>query len=244
MRVLSALELLNVWENGLTRRPDERALILLTAACPEVVPEALAQLSIGQRDAHLLTLREWTFGPHLACLAICPKCGERLELTFNTAEIRATTEAEPGGAILLSVADYEVRFRLPNSADLAVIASHDDIVAARDVVLQRCLLQVTHNGEAASANQLPTEVVEAVAARMAAADPQADIQLALSCPSCRHQWEMTFDIVSFFWSEIHAWAYRILREVHTLASAYGWREADILAVSPWRRQLYLEMVGG
>ena len=77
---------------------------------------------------------------------------------------------------------------------------------------------------------------------MAEADPQADIQLALSCPACGHQWLSTFDIVSFFWSEINAWAYRILREVHILASAYGWREADILAMSPYRRQLYLEMV--
>jgi hypothetical protein len=244
MRLLSALELLHVWENGLARQPVERALMLLTAACPEVLPEALVQLSIGQRDAHLLTLREWTFGPQLACLAICPKCGERLELTFNAAEIRATTEAEPSRAILLSVADYEVSFRLPNSADLAVITPNDDIAAAQDVLLQRCLLQVTHHGEAASANQLPTEVIEAVVARMAEADPQADIQLALSCPSCRHQWGVNFDIVSFFWSEINAWAYRILREVHTLAAAYGWREADILAMSPWRRQLYLEMVGG
>ena len=77
---------------------------------------------------------------------------------------------------------------------------------------------------------------------MAQADPQADVQLALSCPACSHQWQSVFDIVSFFWSEMNAWAYRILREVHILASAYGWREADILAMSPYRRQLYLKMV--
>ena len=70
------------------------------------------------------------------------------------------------------------------------------------------------------------------------------LELALSCPSCRHQWQATFDIVSFFWSEINAWAHRSLQEVHTLALAYGWREADILAMSPWRRQFYLKMVSG
>ncbi|HSB10234.1 MAG TPA: phage baseplate protein, partial [Blastocatellia bacterium] len=32
--------------------------------------------------------------------------------------------------------------------------------------------------------------------------------------------------------------------VHTLASAYGWRESDILNLSPWRRQLYLTLVNG
>jgi hypothetical protein len=33
-----------------------------------------------------------------------------------------------------------------------------------------------------------------------------------------------------------------MRQVHTLALAYGWREIDILAMSSWRRQAYLEML--
>ena len=37
---------------------------------------------------------------------------------------------------------------------------------------------------------------------------------------------------------------RFLRDVHTLASTYGWREADILALSPWRRQYYLALIAG
>jgi len=53
---------------------------------------------------------------------------------------------------------------------------------------------------------------------------------------------MTFDIASFFWAEICVQAKRLLREVHTLARAYGWREMDILSMSPARRQFYLEMV--
>jgi hypothetical protein len=51
-----------------------------------------------------------------------------------------------------------------------------------------------------------------------------------------------FDIVSFFWTELSAQAKRLLREVHTLARGYGWREADILAMSARRRQLYLDLV--
>jgi hypothetical protein len=77
---------------------------------------------------------------------------------------------------------------------------------------------------------------------MEEADPLAAIQLALSCPECGYQWQATFDIESFFWSEINAWANRTLHEVHALASRYGWCERDILAMSPWRRQAYLNMV--
>ena len=36
---------------------------------------------------------------------------------------------------------------------------------------------------------------------------------------------------------------RLLRQVHTLAMAYGWREIDILSMSALRRQVYLEMLG-
>jgi hypothetical protein len=84
--------------------------------------------------------------------------------------------------------------------------------------------------------------MSAVAQKMSDADPQADVHTGLTCPECGHHWEAVFDIVSFFWEEIENWIRRTLREVHLLASAYNWRESDILALSPWRRQYYLQMV--
>lgn len=247
MRALSASELLDIWERGLTQQPSQRVVMLLAAGYPEIPPDALAKLSIGQRDAKLLTLREWTFGPQLVSLVTCPSCAQRLELTFNVVEIRVAPEsgsAESAEELSLNVADYEIRFRLPNTLDLAAVAGREDVVESRQLLLQRCLLAIHHNGKERSADELSADVVDAVVERMVQADPQADVQLGLSCPSCAHQWLATFDIVSFFWTEIEAWAYRTLREVHILASTYGWREADILAMSPWRRQFYLEMVSG
>jgi hypothetical protein len=70
------------------------------------------------------------------------------------------------------------------------------------------------------------------------------MQLALVCPTCGSGWAVAFDIVAFFWTELQAWAQRMLRDIHTLARAYGWREADILALSPLRRQVYLELSSG
>ena len=243
MRALLAFDLLRVWERGLTQTPVQRALTLLAAACPDTSPDALARLSIGQRDARLLMLREWVFGPQLVSLAVCPACGERLELTFNVADIRVSVEVEVGDALSLSVDGYEVHFRLPNSMDLVVTAGQD-VLASRRQLLERCLVTAQRDGEETSSDQLPSNVVDAIARYMAQADPQADVQLALVCPECGHEWQAAFDIVSFFWSEISVWVHRILREVHVLASAYGWREADILAMSPWRRHLYLSLQNG
>ncbi|NJL39388.1 MAG: phage baseplate protein [Leptolyngbyaceae cyanobacterium SM1_4_3] len=240
MRALSAGELLTIWEQGLMQQPVQQALDLLTVACPEISYSQIAQLSIGQRDALLLTLRECTFGSQIQSLATCGKCGEHLELTFDVSDIRTTTPIEPLESCSVQVDSWEIEFRLPNSLDLMMIVSTDSSPSA---LLERCLLQVREGEEIQPLAKLPTEIASTVVTQMAKLDPQADVQLNLCCPACSHRWLSTFDIVSFFWSEIHAWAIRTLREIHILASAYGWGEAEILAMSPYRRRLYLEMVG-
>ena len=240
MRALSAGELLTVWEQGLMQQPVQKALALLTVACPEISDSQLAQLSIGHRDGLLLNLRERIFGSQIQSIATCSKCGERLELIFDVADIRTNAPTEPLETSLVRFDSWEVEFRLPNSLDLIAIASHDN---SQDAILERCLLQVREREEIQPIAKLPTEMKSAVVTQMAKLDPQADVQLNLCCPLCSHQWLSAFDIVSFFWSEIHAWAIRTLREVHILASAYGWGEAEILTMSPYRRRLYLEMIG-
>jgi hypothetical protein len=77
---------------------------------------------------------------------------------------------------------------------------------------------------------------------MAELDSNANVQLALACPICHHHWSAPFDIGLFLWSELSAWAHKRLEEVHRLASAYGWTEAEILQLSPIRRQYYLEAI--
>ena len=89
--------------------------------------------------------------------------------------------------------------------------------------------------------QLPETALQAMVREMERADPQSNLHIRLACPACGHRWQALFDIVSFLWAEINHWAERTLRAVHVLAGAYGWREADILAMSPTRRQMYLEM---
>jgi hypothetical protein len=44
------------------------------------------------------------------------------------------------------------------------------------------------------------------------------------------------------WAEIEVRAKRLLLEVHLLATAYGWSEAEILSLNAQRREFYLEMV--
>jgi hypothetical protein len=242
MRALSASELLGVWEHGLAQRPIERALTLLATTRPGTPLDDLAGLSIGQRDAGLLSLREQNFGPQLVCLTNCTNCGERLELSLTVADLRVAPDVAAPTELSVTVDEYQVEFRLPDSFALLAVADSSDVMTARALLLERCLKRVRKGDEPSPAAELPQSVVDAVMERMAQADPQADVQLALSCPVCRHEWQTAFDIVSFLWTEINVWAYRTLHDVHKLAAAYGWSESEILNLNPSRRQAYLEMI--
>lgn len=245
MRPPSTRELLDVWERGLASPPERWALLLLAAACPESPPEELARLSVGERDARLLTLREWAFGAGFTSVASCPACAERLELSFEAGDVRARP---PGGGAAgphrLSAAGHEVEFRLPDSRDLAALAALDDVPDARRALLGRCLASARRGGEEVAAAALPAEVLDAVSEEMERLDPQGNVRLSVECPRCGVGWQALFDICSYLRGELDAWARRLLWEIHLLASAYGWREADTLALSDRRRRLYVQMVSG
>ena len=248
MNPLSAATLLDVWERGRSQSLVGRGLLLLGAACPESSPEVLATLPLGRRDVRLFTLRRWTFGSGVEGVVDCPECGERLELVFDLDDLGVT---DGGGAgegpepvLEVDVEGARVRFRLPHSLDLEVVAGLDDPSRARTALLERCVAGATGDGAGGGGSSLTPAMATAVAAAMEAADPHASILLSSSCPSCGHGWDTPFDILTWFWDEIEAWGRRLLREVHVLARAYGWSERDILGMSTWRRRHYLELVAG
>jgi uncharacterized protein (UPF0212 family) len=247
MQSLSASDLLEIWERGAGLAPQAQALAILGFVFPQASPMQLALLTIGQRDACLLKLRELTFGSRLAGIAACPACGERVETAFAVDDfpISAYALPDPGSGEFahaetsIHLPPYDLLFRLPTGADLELLTNPS---TAQEQLMQACLLSASKDGQPVSSRDLPVEVLDAVMESMSQADPLANITVALTCPACGHQWQVIFDIVSHFWSEIHAWAARLMREVHVLASAYGWREADILSMSAWRRQRYLELI--
>lgn len=243
MWALSGHEILRIWEIGLGQHSIDRALTILAVAFPEIPRDTLAALSIGQRDSCLLAIRERTFGSQLATLATCPECREQVEAMLDIATMQIVPDAKPTNQVQQMIVDgYEIHFRLPNSLDLAAIAHFRDGNAAGQMLVQRCIQSACCDGLSVSVEALPETVCIAITARMAECDPLAEMQFALTCPGCNHSWQIVFDIVTFLWREVCVQAKRLLREVHILAQAYGWHEADILSMSAARRQLYIEMV--
>jgi hypothetical protein len=245
MKAPSTAALLDLWEDGLAATPGRRALAALAAIHPEVPRESLGALTIGQRDADILRLRELLFGRLMFAIAACPHCGRKLEIPLDTQRLLSGGTPAPAfpAEISLELAGHSVTLRLPTALDLVAAEAAPDPELARALIFQRCVLAAYREGAPVGAEELPEEVIAGAAQTMADADPLADILLRLPCSECGNSWTTPFDIVSFLWMELDAWARRTLYEVHVLAQAYGWSEREIAALSAARRRWYLEMVG-
>lgn len=238
MRAPSAAEALSAWERGSERGQVERSLELFALARPGVPLEELADVSVGARDGALIDLREAMFGPEVTGRLTCAHCGEMQEINLDLGALRMADNENDG--IDLAIDGYALRLRLLNSRDMLAAAGAED---GRSLLIESCVVSATRDGAAAQPHTLPGSVVDGIARALAEADPQADLQLTVTCESCGHATRMAFDISSFLWEEVDAWTGRLLREIHLLASLYGWSERDILALSPARRQRYMELAG-
>lgn len=240
MRRLTDSEIIEVWEVARGLHPVDQALALLAAATPEHTPDELARLSIGQRDARLLALRQAMFGDRLDSVATCPRCSETLEFELSCSNLSVLPPEIP--VYEITVGDYHVRLRPLDSHDLAAAATMTDAERLRWLLLSRCIVEARRGRKVMDKDSLPEAVASAVSTALLEADPQAEILLDLACPACGHAWQAGLDIARIAWSEITARARRLLTEVHVLARAYGWREGDVLALSPARRNAYIQMV--
>ncbi len=229
MRSLTPQQIVQAWELGASRHSLDRALLLLALADPARDAEELSRLPIGRRDGLLLDLHQATFGPELSGCLDCESCGETLEFSLPVGSLKLP--APDDGDRHELIADGETfRFRLPDSRDLGAAAGSRTLVAARDLVVERCLLAPA---------QLSPAQLDALAAKMAALDPQAELVIDLDCEACGAHTQSLLDVAGFLWIEVAAEAKRLLREVHILATAYGWRESEVLSLGPQRRHFYI-----
>lgn len=224
--------MLDLWERGAGLHPIDQGLMLLGAVNPEVSYESLAEWPLGLRNCALAELRCTVAGANLQGWVSCPECEEKLEFEMDGRALVAPPEITSKQS--LTVRGHS--FRLPTSRDLALALRETDEGLAAVRLLENCRLDA---GEAATWSDADIEAIED---GMAAADPMAETRLTFQCSNCAHEWDEPLDVVSFVWTGIEAMAKRILGEIHSLASAYGWTETEILSLSERRRSLYLEMV--
>jgi hypothetical protein len=240
LKTLTPGELIDAWDAGEALARLDRASPLLSASTGLTTTD-LDTLTLGERDRMLLQLRERLFGGRLDCVLDCPSCGQRLELSLAMSRLLEV----PVGAATLDVEaePYRVRCRLLRPKDLVDAAATGNQDAARTLLVRRCVLNAERDGRPTSVDELPDQVLSAVAAAVAEADPLADVRLPIVCAECGAGSVRRLDIVTYLWEELGARVARLLDDVHVLARAYGWAEDDILSLTPSRRRAYVDRVG-
>ena len=227
VRPFSEAALLDLWEAGELSQWLDRALLMLWATGDADADDTLADWPLGARDAALLQVRRRLFGAQLQASADCPACAERMafELDLDALAAQATPAAR----------DAKVRcragqFRLPTSRDLAQAV---DTTQPRHALAARCRID---------ADDVPLDdaALDELDAAFAAADPAAQIDIGLQCAACGNSFSALFDVADCLWSDLARAARQTLDDVHLLAGAYGWSEAEVLAVPPARRRQYLQ----
>ena len=242
MRGLTASEVLSLHDLASGHSPADRALLLLQTAEPELSWDELERLPIGTRDVRLLQLRAATFGPDVRGVAPCPACSTQVEFVIATAALIAGPASDPPALPSLTQEDFKIRLRPLNTRDLQLAQSQPDVEHARRALALCAVVEATRSGQSIAVEELPDSIIQPIADTLDRADPAAELSLELDCPECARTWSPTLDVAGFFWAELDAERQRLLHQVHLLARAYGWREGDVLALSPARRQAYLELV--
>ena len=236
--------LLTLWEQGLHAPRRQRDDALLACASQAAPP-----LALGLRQAGLLAAHAQWFGPGLALRSACPACAEELAWEVDSAALAQSLRQMPAATAAPALAHPggRLHLRAPQVDDL------DQAVAAgpqayADALLAACVAEWQPDPTLAPPLPLPAPgdwpaaLRDAALARLEALDPAASVSFALDCPACGHAWTAPLDPGAALWRKVQAAAERLLQEIDLLARAYGWREPDILALSPLRRAAYLQLV--
>jgi hypothetical protein len=242
MTPFDAYDLIALWERDRSGLPvAEKALLLLALARPHAARDALGAMPIGARDRALLELRASLFGARLQALASCHQCNEQLELELHVGDFLAgVAPVDAAAPASLVAGDIDLRVRLPTTDDAVLVAHLSDGGEARRALVRRCILDAARDGAPVAFDDLGDDVITRVSQAMESLDPLSEIRLELTCSSCENSQSVLLEIASYLWAELVSEAERLLEDVRLLAHRYGWREADILAMSGKRRQFYLD----
>ena len=162
-----------------------------------------------------------------------PSCGEAFEFDLPLAALVDQTP-DVGPVQVALAGERSVWMRRPTGHDLrawrvARPASRQEAVAAM-------LEALVPDGP------VMPEDEPALAHAIAAMDPLVAFTVSCHCPVCGAGTEVPVDLEGLALARLAARQRALLREVHQLASRYGWTESEVLAVAPARRARYLALI--
>lgn len=167
--------------------------------------------------------------------ARCSVCAQDADLPVTLASVPLKPAERDFPSIAVETSLGVRRFEAPNGAHEEALGT---VSAMRDPVRHLLALCGLDDTAEADAKAFTAEDLTRIEAAFETACPDvADVVLA-ACPSCQATIEAHIDPLQFAFPP----AIQILREVHTIAGAYHWSEAEILALPSSRRTAYADLI--
>ena len=210
--------------------------------------EALWDWSVAERLQGLLAVAQATDGAHIAALATCSNraCAGKIELELGVAGFAI----EPVARVTCDTADgHRLVCRLPTGADLVAWVREGEGDA--QWLARRLLVEVdgvaqdhalTEGDDDGMGDGMPESWLSSITDALQDADPLTALSLDVACPFCARSLAVEVDLEALLLAAFARRQRTVLEEVHRLASAYHWNEAEIVAMPAWRRRRYLARI--
>ena len=206
--------------------PTTRLLALARA----LTGEDLSGQTLATWEGALLDLRAAVMGPRVEAELACPACGVRVALIFPVRDLPRQAPTPPEAPLPL----HDL-----TAGDLAALEAAGLLgEAALTFLVTRAAGIDVDAAQAALSGPDRDALTAALEVRVAG----LSLDLATRCTDCAAPIEAPFDVAAFLDAELQARAARVLDEVHLIATAYHWSEAEILGLTFRRRQDYIARI--
>jgi hypothetical protein len=195
-----------------------------------------AEMAAADRERLIAAVYKQTFGDRVKSTINCSQCNEPFDLDFEVSDLLTTLGEEQGKIETIRskegdfILENGCRFRLPSGIDeMAVFGL--PLEEAQKILLSRCIIE----GDPERNGKHVQDAMQKLA-------PVAEIDLDAPCPECGETQSVHFSLQSYLLAALRQERPRLIREVHRLATAYGWGLNEILSLPRSQRRSFVELI--
>jgi len=209
---------------------------------PPGVNKQADELTASDRDLLLRVIYARLYGKNVHSTALCTACTSRYDITFSLDDLATEVgrSAQPSKAQSMPDGTFRtasgLRFRLPVARD-EIEVSHLSGEEAAGALVARCLLESPADTDLGpeQSRSLLEGVMEDIA-------PIFDLETDTHCPECGSHQSVRFDLQFYLLRAIEQDRVQMVREIHRIASAYGWGFTEILSLQRSERLRLVRLI--
>ena len=227
-----------------TRLPGPFAVTAVLAACSAFATgdhpdEAfLWSMNISSRVACLAALAGAETHNEIDFTVACPPpCAQPIETSITVDEVLEVASRATQSQFYCDFGGRAFILRRPTGADQAtwLAAGYPDAETARSSILRDLIVE-------GSGAEVSPPIVAELDQALDEHDPLLRCTVDVVCPFCGAISSHDLPLAETALGVVRGVQSRMTQAVHTLASRYGWSEADILSLPRWRRDVYLSLI--